>query len=323
MVDTIVLSRIPFTTLRLTFTTMRLLKLEDGDFSPIKLDGNNLPEYAILSHTWSTDGDEVTFEDLMKGTGKGKSGYKKITFCAKQTELDGLKYFWVDTCCINKADFTELAEAINSMFRWYRGAARCYVYLSDVPDSKDSKSTIESAFPNSRWFKRGWTLQELIAPSSVQFFSRDGELLGDKKLREQQIHQITGIAIESLRGHPLSHFSVAERLSWVARRDTKIEEDAAYCQLGIFDIHMPLIYGEGRSKALDRLLRKIQKSSNARSRLPTDVPWIMPFGNSTHLAGHESRLAPHNEQLFAEDITKMAITGLGRIGKVQMFPEEM
>ena len=86
---------------------------------------------------------------------------------------------------------------------------------------------------------------------------------------------------------------------------------------------MPLIYGEGRSKALDRLLRKIQKSSNARSRLPTDVPWITPFGNSTHLAGHESRLAPHNEQLFAEDITKMAITGLGRIEKVQMFPEEM
>jgi hypothetical protein len=318
------LSRIPFTTVRLIFTTMRLLELENGEFSLIKLGGNNIPEYAILSHTWGTDGEEVTFKDLMKGTGKGKPGYEKIRFCAKQTDLDGLKYFWVDTCCINKADFTELAEAINSMFRWYREAARCYVYLSDVPDSKDPKSTIESAFRESRWFKRGWTLQELIAPTSVQFFSRDGELLGDKKLREQQIHQITGIAIEALQGYPLSQFSIAERLLWAARRETKVEEDAAYCQLGIFDIHMPLIYGEGRNKALDRLLRKIQKSSNARSLLPTDARWIMPFRNNTHITGHESQLAQHNEKLFAQDhISKMAITGIGRTGKEQLFPEQM
>jgi hypothetical protein len=318
------LSGIPFTTVRLTFTTMRLLKLENGEFGLVKLDGNNIPEYAILSHTWGTDGEEVTFEDLMKGTGKDKPGYEKIRICAKQTDLDGLKYFWVDTCCINKADFTELAEVINSMFRWYREAARCYVYLSDVPDCKDPKSTIESAFRDSRWFKQGWTLQELIAPTSVQFFSRDGELLGDKKLRGQQIHQITGIAIEALQGYPLSEFSIAERLLWAAGRETKVEEDAAYCQLGIFNIHMPLIYGEGRNKALHRLLRKIQKSSNARSLLPTYAPWIMAFENNTHFTGHESQFAQHNEKLFAKDnITKMATTGLGGMGKVQLFPEQM
>jgi hypothetical protein len=210
------------------------------------------------------------------------------------------------------------------MFRWYREAARCYVYLSDVPDCKDPKSTIESAFRDSRWFKQGWTLQELIAPTSVQFFSRDGELLGDKKLRGQQIHQITGIAIEALQGYPLSEFSIAERLLWAAGRETKVEEDAAYCQLGIFNIHMPLIYGEGRNKALHRLLRKIQKSSNARSLLPTYAPWIMAFENNTHFTGHESQFAQHNEKLFAKDnITKMATTGLGGMGKVQLFPEQM
>src|SRR5204863_9934361 len=153
----------------------------------------------------------------------------------------------------NRANFTELSEAINSMFKWYREATRCYVYLSDVPDPKDPTSTIESALQNSRWFKRGWTLQELIAPPSVQFFSRTGELLGSKKSREQQIHQITRINTEALRGIPLSKFNVAERLSWATERQTTIEEDAAYCLLGIFEVHMPLIYGEGRQNALNRL----------------------------------------------------------------------
>jgi len=240
---------------------MRFLKFNDnGEPSLIERNGDNIPAYAILSHTWGVDSEEVTYNDLNKSTGIHKSGYDKIRFCAQRSDDDGLRFFWIDTCCINKANFTELSEAINSMFKWYREATRCYVYLSDVPDPKDPTSTAESAFPNSRWFKRGWTLQELIAPSSVEFFSRSGELLGSKKSRVQQIHQITRIDIGALQGNCLSEFSIDKRISWTTGRETKVEEDAAYCLLGIFDIHMPLIYGEGRQRAFDRLRRKVQRS---------------------------------------------------------------
>ena len=112
---------------------MRLLQLQqDGDFSLVEHVGNNIPPYAILSHTWGSDNDEVTFRDLVEGTGKGKTGYRKLTFCGKQAAQDGLELFWVDTCCIDKSSSSELTEAINSMFRWYQDASRCYVYLSDV-----------------------------------------------------------------------------------------------------------------------------------------------------------------------------------------------
>jgi hypothetical protein len=117
---------------------MHLLQSENaGWFSPTAFSltefaGDNIPKYAILSHTWGADGEEVTFKDVVRGTGKSKAGYKKLTFCGEQAARDGLLYFWVDTCCINKANNTELQKAINSMFRWYRGATKCYVYLSDV-----------------------------------------------------------------------------------------------------------------------------------------------------------------------------------------------
>ena len=233
---------------------MRLLELKtNGEFSLTKYLINNIPPYAILSHTWGDDDEEVTFKDLVEGTGKSKAGYRKIQFCGEQAASDGLQYFWVDTCCIDKSNSAELSEAINSMFRWYRDAAKCYVYLSDVSindyDQNDQFSqSWESAFRESRWFTRGWTLQELIAPASVEFFSREGKRLGDKKSLERQIHEITGIAVQALQGSPLSDFSVAERMSWAEKRETKRKEDKAYSLLGIFDIHMPLIYGEGRKK---------------------------------------------------------------------------
>jgi hypothetical protein len=251
---------------------MRLLKLQDdGEFSLIEFIGDNIPRYAILSHTWGADGEEVTFKDLMKGTGKSKAGYQKIRFCGEQAATDDLQYFWVDTCCIDKSSSAELSEAINSMFRWYHDAGKCYVYLSDVSirgsikNDQFSQWTWEPAFQKSRWFTRGWTLQELIAPASVEFFSVEGERLGDKKLLERQIHEITGITAQALQGDPLSHFSVNERMSWAAKRETKREEDAAYSLLGIFDIHMPLIYGEGRKKALVRLHKEIEESLKDKS----------------------------------------------------------
>ena len=245
---------------------MRLLKLkDDGDFSLIEFIDDEIPQYAILSHTWGADDEEVTFNDIVKGTGKSKAGYTKIRFSGKQATKDGLHYFWVDTCCIDKSSSAELSEAINSMFRWYHNAAKCYVYLSDVSiggsikNDQFSQQTLQATLQKSRWFTRGWTLQELIAPASVEFFSVEGKRLGDRKSLEQLIHEITGITVQALQGMSLSHFSVDERMSWAARRQTKRGEDAAYSLLGIFDIHMPLIYGEGRKKAVTRLKNKIKK----------------------------------------------------------------
>jgi NACHT domain/Heterokaryon incompatibility protein (HET) len=246
---------------------MRLLRSSDTgelSFSKNFVGKDIIPPYAILSHTWGADAEEVTFEDLTKGTGKDKPGYEKIRFCGEQAKQDDLEYFWVDTCCINKADFTELSEAINSMFRWYRNAARCYVYLSDVSspvfDTKEESNPRpwESDFRKSRWFTRGWTLQELLAPTSVEFFSQECKRLGDKRSLKQPIHEITGITDSALRGAALSQFSVDERSSWTKRRLTKLEEDEAYSLLGIFEIYMPLIYGEGKENAFKRLRTLIQ-----------------------------------------------------------------
>jgi hypothetical protein len=250
---------------------MRLLERNnDGEFSLTKNFSSHIPKYATLSHTWGADTEEVSFRDLIDGTGKSKDGYRKIRFCGEQASRDGLQYFWVDTCCIDKSNSTELAEAINSMFRWYRDATKCYVYLSDVSTAKRKRSTSlsefpwESAFRASRWFTRGWTLQELLAPSSVEFFSQEGKRLGDKKTLERQIHEITGIAVSAILGASLSQFGVEERLLWAENRQTTREEDKAYSLLGIFDVYMPLIYGEGRDNALTRLREQIDKPSKGK-----------------------------------------------------------
>jgi tetratricopeptide (TPR) repeat protein len=300
---------------------MRLLKLDDnGDLSLIGPLNGDIPEYAILSHTWGVNSEEVTYKDIIKGTGKDKSGYKKIRFCVEQARQDGLRYSWIDTCCINKADLTELSKSINSMFKWYNKATRCYVYLSDVPDPKCHTS--ELSFSKSKWFTRGWTLQELVAPPCVQFFSMDGKQLGDKRSLERQIHEITGIAVEALQGVPLFQFSIADRLSWAARRETTVEEDTSYCLLGIFNIHMPLIYGEGRQNAMDRLQRKIQKLSNPASVISSGAPWIVPFERNPRFTGRESLLTQLEQNLFAKHHTmRIAVTGLGGVGKTQIVLE--
>ncbi|KAH0533941.1 hypothetical protein FGG08_007450, partial [Glutinoglossum americanum] len=220
---------------------------------------DDIPQYAIFSHTWGADVEEVTFEDLVKGSGKSKTGYQKIHFCGEQP-----------LAMAYNISGAELQEAINSMFRWYRNAAKCYVYLSDVSrpafDSNDKFNQLpwESTFRKSRWFTRGWTLQELIAPASVEFFSKDWERLGNKKSLERHIHEITGIPVKALQGSPLSDFSVTERMLWADKRETTRKEDKAYSLLGIFDIHMSLIYGEGRDNALTRLREEIGKALKGR-----------------------------------------------------------
>jgi hypothetical protein len=219
----------------------------------------HIPSYAILSHTWGDD--EVTFRDLTEGTGTTKAGYRKINFCAKQAALDGLQYFWVDTCCIDKSSSEELREAINSMFRWYRESAKCYVYLEDVSAGSSPKNLL--AFQQSKWFTRGWTLQELLAPRCVEFFSTEGVLLGSKSSLVQEIAEITQIPTEALQERALSHFSVEQRMIWARGRETTREEDVAYSLLGIFDIRMSVDYGEGRVNALERLHKRITRSQEA------------------------------------------------------------
>jgi Heterokaryon incompatibility protein (HET) len=246
---------------------MRLLKLSsDGGFSLETHSRAAIPPYAILSHTWGREDDEVTFRDLLDGTGGNKKGYQKLQFCGNQAKADDLHYFWVDTCCIDKSNNNELTRAINSMFRWYQKAARCYVYLSDVSTRTQDGQSLhvewESTFRNSRWFRRGWTLQELLAPKIVIFYSRDHVRLGDKTSLERQIHDITGIALEALQGRPLSNFSVEERLIWGEGRHTFEEEDMAYCLLGIFNVYLPLIYGEGQSSAIRRLRKEIKEPTD-------------------------------------------------------------
>jgi Heterokaryon incompatibility protein (HET) len=274
---------------------MRLLRVtESGEFTLTKDLHKNIPKYAILSHTWGDDDDEVTFKDMTEGLGQAKVGYSMIRFCAKQAIRDGLQHFWVDTCCIDKSSSAELSEAITSMFRWYHNATKCYVYLEDVWTNgynQMDQFPWEPAFRRSRWFTRGWTLQELIAPALVEFFSSEGQLLGNKQSLERQLHEITGIKVEALKGHDLSEFSVDERFSWADNRETKREEDKAYSLLGIFNIYMSPHYGEGAEHAFRRLKGKIYKRAsstqlNAQATFASMDQWGPIYGELVIAPSH-------------------------------------
>jgi hypothetical protein len=276
---------------------MRLLHYKnDGNISLTDDIIQGIPAYAILSHTWGRDDEEVTFKDIQDHPeqAKSKAGYRKIEFCGKQATSDRLGYFWVDTCCIDKSNNAELAEAINSMFRWYRNAAKCYVYLADV--SMGSQDNVDQALQKSRWFTRGWTLQELIAPSSVEFFSSDDKRLGDKKSLEQQLFNITGVALAALRGDPLDSFSIEQRMAWAQKRTTKKEEDKAYSLLGIFNIFMPPIYGEGTEHAFYRLNEEIKK--HAKVSADHNLSEGLPMLRSDSIFLQERLLVRENVQSF-------------------------
>jgi hypothetical protein len=243
---------------------MRLLKVRgDGTLKFTEDLDSNIPRYAILSHTWGGKDQEVTYKDIIEGTGTHKQGYRKVRFCSAQAAHDGLRYFWVDTCCIDRSNLTELSEAINSMFCWYKNAQRCYVYLSDVLDAKTSSwRSWPEEFRTSRWFTRGWTLQELIAPSSVEFFACNGDRLGDKTSLGTLISEVTRVPMKVLLGQTLSDIRVEERMAWAKNRQTRKREDKAYSLLGIFGVAMPLLYGEGETKAFYRLRTEINLQSH-------------------------------------------------------------
>lgn len=228
--------------------TLQLEEFHDG----------NIPGYAILSHTWGTA--EVTFQD-MTSLGEAelcrKVGYAKIKQCCRQALEWGFRYAWIDTNCIDKSSSAELSEAINSMFRWYQASGACFAYLSDlfaVPTDED----FEESFARVRWFTRGWCLQELIAPRNLHFFNAAWKRIGSKYTLREMISKITCIEEIDLFSPDLSFIPVAKRMSWAASRETTRTEDMAYCLLGIFDVNMPLLYGEG-TKAFIRLQEEIMR----------------------------------------------------------------
>ncbi|QIW97938.1 hypothetical protein AMS68_003456 [Peltaster fructicola] len=230
------------------------------------------PDYAILSHTWGDD--EVTFDDLSNNRGQDKTAYRKIRFLCNQALEDALDWAWLDTCCINKDSSAELSEAINSMYRWYHRARCCYAYLGDIGPEilwgshthtlTDSKG--RSQLAASKWFTRGWTLQELLAPQTTKFYGPKWNYIGD---RDSLAPILAGIARirESVLKDPaaqVSQCSVAEKMSWAATRQTSRIEDKAYCLLGIFEVNMPMLYGEGE-RAFLRLQEEIIRSTDDHS----------------------------------------------------------
>ncbi|RFU80416.1 vegetative incompatibility het-e-1 [Trichoderma arundinaceum] len=240
--------------------TLKLEEFPDG----------KIPPYAILSHTWGNDWEELTLVNIENGeVDKPGIGPVKFRGCCQEADRDGLGYVWIDTCCIDKTNLVELSEAINSMFRWYSCAHVCYVYLSDVPDDDDARG---SKFQTSRWFQRGWTLQELLAPKNLRFFNAEWRCIGTKRSKCTIIKNITQVPRQFLLGiTELNSASVAQRMSWAAQRETKRAEDLAYCLLGIFDITMPMIYGEGGKQAFFRLQEQIMRTTRDDSILAWDL----------------------------------------------------
>ncbi|KAI8959869.1 hypothetical protein F5Y11DRAFT_350078 [Daldinia sp. FL1419] len=245
----------------------------------------NLP-IDLGSHTWWKH--EVTFQDILTRSYKFLDGYAKIDGCCRQAAKDGLHYVWIDTCCIDKSSSAELSEGINSMFQWYKRSTVCYVYLVDVSNDDDPFAE----FRQSRWFTRGWTLQELLAPMEVVFFDKAwkeikvGRLIrAEHMLRGQPqgivpsqekylnrlglltlLSDITNIPKKALDTGDFSRFCAAARLAWAANRTTTRIEDRAYSLLGLLEVNMPLLYGEGE-KAFQRLQEEIIKSRNDDSLL--------------------------------------------------------
>ena len=257
----------------------KTLNLEDSLFL------ESTPPYAILSHTWGCQ--EVTLQELASPNENTtrKSGYAKIEQTCKKALDDNLQYAWVDTCCIDKTSSAELSEAINSMFCWYEKAAVCYAYLADVQPGAEI-DTEDSEFAKSRWFTRGWTLQELIAPSKLLFFANDWSLLFERSTKSEMISEITRIEEYILysRDHVdisrmLARASTAKKLSWASKRCTTRTEDMAYCLLGLFSINIPLIYGEG-PKAFLRLQKEIVQHSNDQSLFAWENKLPQAFSHS-------------------------------------------
>jgi hypothetical protein len=282
--------------------------------------GSNIPRYAILSHTWGEG--EVSYAELKhdQAASRLKEGYRKIDFTCQQTLLDGLQYAWVDTCCIDKTSSAELSEAINSMFRWYEDAEVCYVYLSDVYSADCGQQ-----LPRSRWFTRGWTLQELLAPEHVTFYDTQWIQLGTKIEFADWLHRITNIDKQALiktrylgENNVLDRFCSAQKMSWASTRQTTREEDMAYSLLGIFNVTMPLLYGEG-TRAFKRLQETILSQTGDDTILAwnfdTKITETSPFEVArlvpSYLAESPQDFVNCGQLRYAPHRVKMVLTNMG------------
>ena len=234
------------------------------------------PIYAILSHTWSEH--EVSFQEMQHTWRpyKEKKGYQKIKAACSKARGDGFAWIWIDTCCIDKSSSAELSEAINSMYHWYQSAGICYAYLADVPALQTPDlDTLQNYLTKSLWITRGWTLQELIAPAKVEFLCADwqrAEAIAVKSNQNEHLEfcqllsRITGVDVDVLRGtKSRTALEIAVRMSWASERVTTRPEDIAYCLLGLFDVSMPLLYGEGGKKAFIRLQEELMRNSDDQS----------------------------------------------------------
>ena len=256
-------------------------------------------EYRVLSQEWSAAGyafgDQNMAEQQRSSREQSVEKLKRFRNAAASHKY---KYIWLDTCCIDQKNPVELTRAINSMYRWYAEAERCFVYLYDY-DLKDKPRDLTV----SKWFTRGWTLQELIAPKAVEFFDKNWERIGliakgqetrsdkDEKLLEKVVSR-TGIDREVLLHQRLvSSVSIARRMSWFCDRETTEPEDSAYCLLGLFEVSMPTIPGEGLASAFRRLQEEIMKNSDDHSLFA----WKLPMSISAATSG---LLAP-SPQCFA------------------------
>ena len=255
---------------------------------------SEVPDYVILSHTWGSE--EVTLQDILSNVAPSKKGFAKLIGCCKRAKDDGFTYCWIDTCCIDKTSSAELSEAINSMYQWYKGACICYAYLEDVqgnPQLDDYK-----AFSKCRWFTRGWTLQELIAPGIVEFYNVSWVDIGTRSSLQKRLTAITGINEKILTGGNPLNCPVAVRMSWAARRETSRVEDQAYCLLGIFGVNMALLYGEGH-RAFIRLQEEILRIDEDY----TLFAWDINSSTGSLLASSPSQFRtfmPRSDLLFDE-----------------------
>jgi hypothetical protein len=246
---------------------MRLINVQD--YSLINVNGPEDHPYAILSHTWGETG-EVSFQDMQDlSVARTRDEWPKITETCALAQSHGIAYAWIDTCCIDKSSSAELSEAINSMFEWYKKASRCYAYLADLPASPNgnpssnrAKDQVRADLERCRWFSRGWTLQELIAPEVVEIYDNSWTCRGTKADLRYELTRITNVDVSVLsNSEELSTIPVARKMSWAVKRLTTRPEDIAYCLLGIFGVNLPLIYGEG-ARAFIRLQEAIAQSTN-------------------------------------------------------------
>ncbi|KAI1751914.1 heterokaryon incompatibility protein-domain-containing protein [Xylaria castorea] len=291
---------------------MRLLNAQTLTLE--EFDRPHIPPYAILSHTWGEE--EITFQDTSNlQTASVKAGFTKFKLTCQVTAAQQLQYVWIDTCCIDKSSGTELSEAVNSMYQWYQSSSKCLVYLEDLPSSI-TVDGLDGLLEHCRWFRRGWTLQELLAPRTVVFYNQGWDFIGEKKSTAllSRISSATGILVDQdiLLNPDLIHTtSLAVRMSWAADRATSRQEDVAYSLLGLFKVNMPLLYGEG-DRAFRRLQEEIIRTSNDLS--------IFAWYDEDNLYGYHGMLADSPRSFNSEKGYSIINEGLHITAKLLKYP---